>query len=201
MQALAMILTEDFKLTDWLIVLFTLVLTIVAIKQYLLGKSQDEHFEKSERAWILVELGWPVQGSLKVGVTESRDTESGELVGTTFINPIVLMKNEGKSPAFIDEIKAAVIVRDKFVEEDLPDESEFRNHGYVQPIGEGKNDSLRLALTYPAKKPHELSFSIHIRVEYHDIFGVKRLTTTAYVMDTGFNLYKQEAFRSWHLNT
>jgi len=197
-MVLAILLTEDFKLTDWLIVIFTSVLTVVAIKQYLLGKSQDEHYENSERAWLLIGLGWFDKGpNVKVNdsISEQQPGTSTQLV------PKLTIRNEGKIPAFIDVIRAKVIVRDAFEETDLPKESEFKACGTLEPIGAGKEASRALQLYYSRRKPHENSYSIHVRVEYHDIFNVKRLSTTAYVTDSANNLYKQEAFRSWHLNT
>jgi hypothetical protein len=185
-------------ITDWLLVVFTLALVLVAFWQYRLVGRQDEHFTNSERAWILADLEWP-KGAGKVLVGESRVLDAIE--SDTCLNLRLVCRNEGRSPAWIDKISAGVIVVERVVATVSPKESDFQSFGVMEPIGAGQPGAHSLQVHYPGKRRAGEMFDVRVVVEYHDVFNIKRKTTTAYTIGLDNDLYRQEALPERNQNT
>ena len=84
---------------------FTGLLVVVGFLQWWLIRRQDKHFRISERAWILADLSWyPGQLNVCLGTTQR-----GELIEEhTDVSVKLTCKNEGRSPAWVDEVHGCV---------------------------------------------------------------------------------------------
>jgi hypothetical protein len=186
------------KTTDILLALFTFFLVVVGFLQYLLVRSQDRHFENSERAWILAEL----RGTGNGQIIQSDSQEGGVTTSQTQVSLSLVCRNEGRSPAFIDNVWGQLKIRsaaeDK--EHEPPKGTDLRTYGRMEPIGAAKENALLLKLTTPGVGPVG-HYSIFILIEYHDIFQIKRQTTLGYVMDVQGHLFREDTFRSRNRNT
>lgn len=191
------LLAGNFRLTDWLLAVFTLALVVVAVYQYLLVRRQDEHFTHTERAWLLANLEWGA-GAGKVLVNDSR--VGGSIVSTTFVRLTLSCHNEGRSPAWIHLIRAGVVIAEKVTGEDAPTNSELKPCGRMEPIGAGKTATHPLELSCSGKQKAGEILRIHVRVRYHDVFQIKRMLIAKYVVDLNHDLYTEDDFLETYQN-
>lgn len=184
---------------DRLLVLFTALLVIVGLLQWWLIRRQDEHFRTSERAWVLAELGW-YKGGLHVAET------SGYGVGTPFsettqANIKLTCRNDGRSPAWIDNVYGQIELRIP-KNDPAPDRKSLTTCGPMEPLGPGQERSRVLQLQCPGHPSGNQFLSAYVIVEYRDIFGIKRETTLGYSFDSkGEEIYRQYALPERNRNT
>ena len=182
-----------------LLVLVGFLQVVVLFVQWRLIRRQDEHFTKSERAWILAELGWYEGGLHITGNTLQVD---GLTTESTNVNIKLTCRNEGRSPAWIENIRGRIEIFSKFPISEAPKGSDLAFLGPMEPLGAGKERSrvLQFICSGHAKKGEH--FSVYVLVEYRDIFGIRRETTLGYsVVPDGIGIYRQEALPERNRNT
>jgi hypothetical protein len=188
------------KTTDILLALFTFCLVVVGFLQYLLVRNQDKHFENSERAWLLAELGWT---GTKGGQIINSDLQQGGIITSEVeIRMTLACHNEGKSPAWIDNIWGRLEIINEHDGRDIepPKGTELMAYGKMSPIGAGKEAGRELRLKTNRVGPVG-GYSIFVLIEYHDIFAIKRQTTLGYIMDVQGNLMRPNNLSERNRNT
>ena len=111
-------------------------------------------------------------------------------------------RNEGRSPAWIENIRGRIEIFSKFPISEAPKGSDLAFLGPMEPLGAGKERSrvLQFICSGHAKKGEH--FSVYVLVEYRDIFGIRRETTLGYsVVPDGIGIYRQEALPERNRNT
>ena len=180
-----------------MIEIFTGLLVLVGFLQWLLIRRQDKHFRISERAWILADLSWyPGQLNVAEGTSQRGDVREEH----TVVSVKLTCKNEGKSPAWVDEIRGCVEIVAKGSAIHIPERSRLSTFGPVEPIGADKEQSRLLQMQCDGHGKQGEFISVYVIVEYHDIFGIKRETFLGYSVD-GSNLYRQLALSERNRNT
>jgi hypothetical protein len=155
-----------------------------------------EAVQNSERAWVLAELGW-IMGVMQV---HSR-TGNGQETGTTEISVKLTCKNEGRSPAWIDDVHVRADI--------LSGRSELRNYlahecghfGPLAPIGPGNEISKMLHLSCDGIHTTDNYLSVYVLIEYHDIFELPRETRIGYSIEANKHLVRQMGARERNANT
>jgi hypothetical protein len=104
------------------------------------GKASADALMNAERAWVLAELGW-YEGA-RLGIT---DHTSGERTWTE-ANLKLTCKNEGRSPAWIDEVYTCVEMFSNATVLRKPEVGLCQTSGPLGPIGPGKEVSHCLQL-------------------------------------------------------
>jgi hypothetical protein len=180
-----------------MIEVFTGLLVVVGFLQWCLIRRQDKHFRISERAWILADLSWyPGQLNVCLGTTQR-----GELIEEhTDVSVKLTCKNEGRSPAWVDEVHGSVEIVTKGSAIRIPENKKLSTFGPVEPLGAGKEQSRLLQMQCSDHAKENEFISVYVIVEYRDIFGIKRETFLGYSI-SGKNLCRQLALPERNRNT
>jgi hypothetical protein len=200
LQGSAPIQSSTDTVLDW----FTGALVFVGflqvwalVGQMRLVKSQDDHFKNSERAWLLADLSWWREG-LNVALLSERTGFDPE-ARFTVVTAKLTCRNEGKSPAWIDEVrtKGEIVKRPNNV---APDKESLQCNGPMQPAGADKESFKVLQIKCRGHATKEDFVCLYVLVEYHDIFGIPRETKLGYALDAG-QLARQDALTERNGNT
>jgi hypothetical protein len=204
MQATIIALLQDApsaaKTTDILLALFTFFLVVVGVLQYLLVRNQDKHFENSERAWLLARLDATEAKGGQIINSDSR--QDGITTSQVEVCLTLRCENQGKSPAWIDDIWGHLEIKTEHDGKDIPPPkgTELVVYGKMPPIGAGNVAERKLRLN--ANRTGMVGgYSIFVLIEYHDIFHIKRQTTLGYIMDVDGRLMRPDAFSKRNRNT
>jgi len=177
--------------------MFTGLLVLVGFLQWWLIRRQDKHFRISERAWILADLSW-YPGQLNVGLGA---TQRGELIEEhTDVSVKLTCKNEGRSPAWVDEVRGCIEIIGNGATTRIPESKKLSTFGPIEPLGAGKEQSRLLQMQCSGRAKENELLSVYVIVEYHDIFGIKRGTFLGYSI-SGKNLCRQLALPERNRNT
>ncbi len=185
---------------DWFtgaLVFVGLLQVCVLVGQMRLVKSQDDHFKNSERAWLLAYLSWSREG-LNVALLSERTGFDPE-AQFTVVTVKITCRNEGKSPAWIDEVRtrAEIVKRPNNV---APDKESLQCNGPMQPAGADKESFKVLQIRCRGHATKEDFLCLYVLVDYHDIFGIPGETRLGYVIDAG-QLARQYALTERNRNT
>lgn len=152
----------------------------------------------AERAWIIAELG--LFGET-VGVIEGEGYFQSEapIKCTQVMNVKLTCKNEGKTPAWIDHVRAVLEIVDPNSVRVEPETSKW-THGPMPPIGSGQERSRSLELRCNGHAEDHEFLSISVLVEYRDIFDKKRETWLGYSVSGG-QLVRQNGLPHRNRNT
>jgi hypothetical protein len=162
---------------NWLLALFTAVLTAVAVLQVRLLIRQDKHFQNSERAWILAELGWSDRLGRATIVTKK---ENGVVKEWTYLGTKLTCRNAGRSPAWIQAISARAWVAPA-LGPDIKSGEDFDTIATMDAIGAGKETQLAEFVLHAAgRAQNDERLRLRVQVSYRDIFGVARKTKVEY---------------------
>lgn len=152
----------------------------------------------AERAWVMAELN--CYGD-SFRIFEGTGTFwGGPMVETTEIQSIKLTcKNQGKSPAWIDQVYGQL---------DIVDSTSVSNdpilrrghHGPMGPLGAGEAQSRSLELRCEGRRRSHEFLSIYVVIEYRDIFGKKHETHIGYSV-SGNSLARQNGLPERNRNT
>jgi hypothetical protein len=187
---------KDF--TGWLVAVGFLQCIVLAVQLWLIRR-QDEHFRNSERAWIMVELEPHEKGLLlQEGASRVRDSDEQKEYTTARVK--LTCGNEGRSPAWIENIYGRMDIVTEVLPEDDPQSRHLNTFGTLAPIGPKGQKSTTLNLRCDGHRKAEELLSVYVVVEYRDIFGIKRMTTAGYSIE-GFDLFRQEALPRRNRNT
>lgn len=145
---------------------------------------QTEHLIASERAWVLGEV-IPNEFASVLSDTNIRG------IMTTGLSIKLRLRNEGRSPAWVDGIFARADIvsnRSEIVEYG---ESGCPSHGGLQPIGAGSEGEKPLFLVCDGCLKDGKFVTIFILVIYRDVFDITRHTTVGYSIDKYNPLMRQ----------
>jgi hypothetical protein len=185
------------KSWEEMIEIFTGLLVLVGFLQWLLIRRQDKHFRISERAWILADLSWyPGQLHVVEGTSQTGDVREEH----TVVSVKLTCKNEGRSPAWIDEIRACVEIVTRGSALRIPERNRLSTFGPIEPLGADKEQSRLLQMQCRGHGKESEFLSVYVIVEYRDIFGIKRETFLGYGVE-GANLCRQLALPERNRNT
>jgi hypothetical protein len=129
LQGSASARTSTDAMLDWFtgaLVFVGLIQVCVLVGQMLLVKSQDDHFKNSERAWLLADLCW-ARSMLNV-VEHAERTGFDPEARFTVVTVKLTCTNEGRSPAWVDEVrtKAEIVKRPSNI---APDKESLQCNG------------------------------------------------------------------------
>lgn len=186
--------------TGLLVAVGVLQVLVLALQLWLIYR-QDEHFRNSERAWVMAELGWYEKGiHIQEGTTRNRDDT---IFKSTIARVKLSCKNEGRSPAWIDNVYGRVDIVASASLEDDPQRSKLSklgSFGTMGPIGPGGEKSTSLELRCHGHRGKDEFLSAYVVIEYHDIFHIKRTTTLGYTVNDDA-AYRQDGLPERNRNT
>jgi len=196
---LAALVANDFKISDWLLAIFTLMLVIVAYMQYKFAQRQDKHFRANERAWILADLTWGneprvLEGTMRLGITSE--------FPVTELAVELTCRNVGKSPAWITNVRSQGMVC-KTMQDLVPNKNQLRAHGTMRTLGPEEESSRRFHISGDGTIPKGCYISLYVLVEYRDVFTRPRETRLSYFYDPQMpqHLQLHEELRERNRNT
>jgi hypothetical protein len=164
---------------------------VVLAVQLGLVRRQDEHFRNSERAWIMVELEPHEKGLLlQEGTRKVRDSDEQEEYTTARVK--LTCGNEGRSPAWIENIYGRMDIVAEVLPEDDPQSRHLNSFGTLAPVGPKGQKFTTLDLRCDGHRKAEELLSVYVVVKYRDIFGIKRMTTAGYSIDRNFRFSSQQ---------
>jgi len=175
------------------IAVFTILLFIGVIFQVRTSRA-------IERAWVLAEIQWQegeghvFQGHSIEGKTERRNTAA-------FVQ--LVCKNEGNSPAWIEEKRMKFAIFSTLPEKPPLEKADIIQHGR-EPLGVGRIDEpitrqTAMPLAEGQAEHGQLSI-IYGAVKYRDVFGKRRITTFGYQVTMDFKLKRLEGYPKYNDN-
>jgi hypothetical protein len=140
---------------------------------------QSNSVVNAERAWLTVELRSPEPSDPQIKLLQlvSEKTYSDSLT-VTFVRPIVIAKNQGKTPAWIFECK----IWSDFIDfRNFPGKPSFAQKrdsldNGIMPVAAGSEVSLPVILPITSKREAGHIIRLYGFVRYTDIFGRRRKT-------------------------
>jgi hypothetical protein len=160
------------------------------INQIKLAQDQITVAQNAERAWVMTELEWP-KSDLKIVLTSSKQGQEPQTEQTT-VTVMLHCNNEGRSPAFVDKIRAYGEIVDSVHDLSSPVGHQAQEVVPFGPLAPGKSGVRSIRLTGAGHLRDDQIFSIFVVVEYRDIFNRERLTTCGYTVYDHNNLYRQD---------
>jgi hypothetical protein len=189
--------------TGWLVVVgflqgIILAFTVIAINR------QTGSTQNAERAWVMADLEWDLK--------KWSDGEPHIYIGTgtegdsTGIYVVLSCKNEGSSPAWIDEKRAKFEIVSALPPRPVLNPEDIKGGTGIEPIGTG-----RTALPHTTEVKFQPIASGHIEdgkmgviygvVFYRDIFGKKRATNFGYRITRGNQLLRLDGYPEYNKGT
>jgi len=181
------------------IAVFTILLFVGAFRQIRTSKT-------IERAWIMAELQWDKDkwADAKAHVLHGRSSVMGNVSTSTAVYIQLVCKNEGNSPAWIEEKRMKFAIFSV-----LPDKPPLESADIIQvgpePLGIGKTDEPvtrqdAMPIAEGQAEDRQLSVIYGI-VRYRDIFGKRRSTTFGYHITSSLELKRLEGYPAYNENT
>jgi hypothetical protein len=175
-----------------------LLQALVLLMQWWLVRRQDQHFRNSERAWIMTELGWYEEETLRVA--ESSGVVDNVNQDSTQANVKLTCRNDGRSPAWIENVRGRMDIATRASIRDQ-EKHKLDSFGPMEPLGAGKEKSRILELWCPGHARDDEFLNVYVVVEYRDIFGIKRETFLGYSIGIKGSMNPQNAFPMRNRNT
>jgi hypothetical protein len=168
------------------------------LAQLSVSQGQANALINSERAWVMVDVEWDTH---KWADREAHVLEgSGTGGDTTGIYVVLTCRNEGRSPAWIEEKRARFQIVDALP--DTPDltSAEFV-HARPEPIGVGKANKIPWQATATGHESPGKMMVVYGVVKYRDIFDKFRETTFGYRITPSRELVRLEGKRDYNKHT
>ena len=164
------------------------------------AKGSADALVNSERAWILAQLNWYERG-LHVG--QGTSSSKDEVSESTTVNVKLICRNEGRSPAWIQNVSGKVEIVSVVTPgiENMPDLETLDSFGPMEPLGPGVQLDRGLQLTCPGHVGDGEFLSVYVLIRYMDIFGRERRTSLGYSIDRSINLNRQDGMPERNQNT
>lgn len=187
----------------FLLVVVGFLQVLVLLLQWWLIRRQDEHFRNSERAWIMAKLGWWHDDRQGLHVVLGAGSSAGEQTESTTAFLKLTCKNDGRSPAWIDQVYGGmdIVSGVSWRKADPPGKTSLRNYGPMDPLGAGQEASISLEMSCAGHFTDDEALSVYVLVEYRDIFGISRETTIGYSIDRSGGVYQQRGLPQRNRNT
>ncbi len=172
------------------------------LAQLNVSQAQADALVNSERAWVMVDVEWDTAkwADRKAHVLEG----SGTGGDTTGIYIVLTCRNEGRSPAWIEEKRARFQIVDV-----LPPKPDFSSAEFIQvgpePIGIGKalphTNHIYWLATGTGHEGLGKTMVVYGIVTYRDIFNKLRETTFGYRITPSRELVRLEDMREYNKYT
>ena len=130
----------------------------------------------------MAELGWSEKSVLHVVQSASKSEEEGTVERVT-ANVKLTCKNEGRTPAWVDNIYGHLEILTTGSMLASPNRGDGQSFGPMGPLGVGKERSRSLDLTCLGCLKRGEFLSAYFVIEYHDTYGLKRETFLGYKID------------------
>jgi hypothetical protein len=164
------------------------------------AQRNSEVLINSERAWILAELGW-YKGD-RLHVAEHTSLVAGRPATCTEARVLLTFRNEGKSPAWVQEIYAHLSIAARSTVETIPKREDMTSFKTVDVVvGAGKEKFRALQLQCTGHRTKDEFLRVYVIVEYKDIFESKRETMVGYGIQSNGEFYCEETFPDRNRNT
>jgi hypothetical protein len=159
----------------------------IAQEQAAASQAMTQSTINSERAWVLGSLGGDTTGSTHV--VEGTSTTHGEHSISTSARIMLTYKNEGRTPAWVDNIYADMEIVAKRADVAGPDARKgVRIFGTMGPLGAGRSGMRVLDLTCLGHRKEDEALSIYVLIQYRDIFNITRETHLGYILFDSHNI-------------
>ena len=163
----------------------------IAQEQAATSQASARSVVNSERAWLMADLDWFAGSNLHVAETTTKSRAEGRTESTT-ARIRAICKNEGKSPAWIDNLYGYMeIVREKLPRE-FPRRDQMQSFGPMGPLGAGKESQRSMELTCSGHRKDRELLSVYVLIEYRDIFAMNRETYLGYIIYDSNNMRREE---------
>jgi hypothetical protein len=186
---------------EWLNALSTVVIAFFAVVTGIAVWRQVKTAQDSERAWVMADVDWDTE---KWAGGEAHILESSGSSGdnTTFY-AVLTCRNEGKSPAWIEEQRATFEIVTS-----LPDTPNLESAKFIkvgpEPIGIGNALPPTTHIPFqPVAAGHEKNGTMMViygTVKYRDIFNKQRTTSFAYKV-INLKLVRLESYPKYNEHT
>jgi hypothetical protein len=154
----------------------------------------------AERAWIMAELFWDPHQKARTILGASQQGQS-EAALSTSVRLQLKCKNEGRTPGWIDEVHGHMeIISAQTASIIKPPENLVGINGFAGAIGSDGERQNNVDFSCPGHPKNSQLLSLYVVVRYHDIFGTKRETRVANVIDDRNNIYLQDALTERNMN-
>jgi len=133
----------------------------------------------SERAWLTADLRWAeARGRIIFGDSV---IPPNNVASTTAVALVLEIRNDGKTPAWIENISAGMEI---VGQEEQPERPAME---YFEPLGAEKARNINLRLSCPGKPKMLKSefLRVHITVNYRDIFESREMTLEFHIQPLG----------------
>jgi hypothetical protein len=179
------------------LVLVGIVQTLVLAGTILVIWKQLSTARNAQRAWVMVDVKHNAQkwADGQVHVLEG----SGAGGDTTSFYAMLVCKNEGSSPGWIDEKRVKFEIVSSLPRSPHFESAQFSQAGPI-PIGTAQSDSVPFEPTAVGRQEENKLTVIYGIVKYRDIFGKRRRTTFAYRILNG-ELRRLEGYPEYNKNT
>ena len=162
------------------------------------AKAAAESVINAERAWVMGKLGWYDNVHVMTSVSQIRNEGR---VDTTMANVKLTCRNEGRTPAWIDQVYGHLEIFEEATTLGSKTKNECQTFGPMGPLGAGKELSRVLDVTCLGHPKAEEHLAVYAVIEYRDIFGLKRETVLGYSIDLHGGIYRQDALPERNRNT
>jgi hypothetical protein len=118
----------------------------------------------SERAWLTAHLGW-LGDKGRIVFSETK-VGSGEPAVSTNVELTLTLRNDGKTPAWIETICVGMEISGSQKSSELPIKE------YIEPLGAGKDRAIQLSVSCSGKPKMmaDQQLLLHLKVNFRDIF-------------------------------
>lgn len=164
----------------------------IAQEQAEASRNAAQSVINAERAWVMTYLDWWSGASsfIMENTSESRTEGRNE---TTTARLRVICENEGKTPAWIDNVYGQMEIIRTQTPRTLPQRDQMESFGPIGPLGAGKDGQRAMDLTCKGHRREHEMLSVYVLVEYHDIFGMNRETHLGYTIYDSQNMRREDA--------
>jgi hypothetical protein len=170
------------------------------IDQLKIAQASAESVINSERAWIMGDMILYEGTTLPIAeLTDGKGTDE------TAVRVKLRCTNEGKSPAWIDNVYAHLEIASELAKLSSPPKLDGGiTLGPMGSVGAGKHREEVLNLTCPGHLKRAEFLSVYVKVVYRDIFGTRRETHLGYSLPTlgiNYEIHRQDALPERNRNT
>jgi hypothetical protein len=182
-------------------IIFEVVQALVLVGTIIVIWKQVSTARNAQRAWVMTEIEHDTKkwADGKVHVLQG----SGSGGETTALYAVLVCKNEGNSPAWIDEKRVKFEIVNSLPHKPNLESAEFIKAGPI-PIGTGRalthTDALQFQPVAAGRQQDERMAVIYGIVRYRDIFGKHRETTFGYRIADG-EIRRLEGYPEYNKNT
>jgi len=148
----------------------------------------------------MAELVWQSHKKppLILGATQG----SGAALLSTNVGLQLKLKNEGRTPGWIYEIRGhmEIISAESGLTNTEPPGNLEEINGFVGPIGSGGVSEGYVEFSCPGHLQRPQFLSLYVVIKYHDIFSKSHETRVSYAIDSNNQIYRQDALTERNKN-